>query len=236
MRKEMEVRFLQSNEIPAASALAAEVYRAFVVPFTMAPYEAEQFWRYADANHLRKEAACGRLFLWGIFENGAMCAVGAMQNVGHITMLYVRQPYQRRGFATLLLNTMRDFAFFRLHTGRVTACVFPKHNLPFFGRRGFCRIPGIPEQGAYIPLECRQVMLSYPNRAGYMPYGNSGVVYAQYPCEQIKKKRTEVVYPTKKVRIKTILLLAAVTLALCFMVGIGYSVYHIAADGLLCIM
>ena len=40
--------------------------------------------------NLSQEMLAGRLFLWGAFENGQMCGVSAMQNVGHITALYVR--------------------------------------------------------------------------------------------------------------------------------------------------
>ena len=93
---QMEIRLLYGNEIQWAVQTAHEVYEQCVRPYTRNAAEVQQYYDYMNLPNLSQEMLAGRLFLWGAFENGQMCGVSAMQNVGHITALYVRPQYFRR--------------------------------------------------------------------------------------------------------------------------------------------
>ena len=188
----MEVRLLNGNEIQWAVQTANEVFEYCDRNCVKSQDEIRQHYDYVRPEVLWQEQNAGRLILWGAFENGQMCAVSAMQNVGHITMLYVRPPYQRRGLGSWLLNEMRGFADHVLHLPRVAVNVTPVAYAPFFYRRGFQMIPGMPFNTPYVSLE--------------QPLVNSMM--------------------QKNISTKAILLVTAVTLLLCFGVGVIVTVLH----------
>ena len=117
---QMEIRLLYGNEIQWAVQTAHEVYEQCVRPYTRNAAEVQQYYDYMNLPNLSQEMLAGRLFLWGAFENGQMCGVSAMQNVGHITALYVRPQYFRRRIGSNLVDRMCNFAASRLQCGRVT--------------------------------------------------------------------------------------------------------------------
>lgn len=122
---QMEIRLLYGNEIQWAVQTAHEVYEQCVRPYTRNAAEVQQYYDYMNLPNLSQEMLAGRLFLWGAFENGQMCGVSAMQNVGHITALYVRPQYFRRRIGSNLVDRMCNFAASRLQCGRVTVQVAP---------------------------------------------------------------------------------------------------------------
>ena len=218
----MEIRLLNGNELPLAVALASEVYQAQVFPYTRTSLEAEQFRQYVNVDYLWSEACKNRLFLWGVFENGILNGVSAMQSVGHITMLYVKPYCQRRGYGSLLLNVMQNFAASGLYLNRITINVFPFQTVPFFLKRGFAQIPGVPNQNSYLSLQCRLIPQD----------GNIWMGEPYIPEPPQKKKTSGVTYTTKKISTKTILILVFTVLALLFLIGIGFSIHHIFTDGI----
>ena len=115
----MEIRLLYGNEIQWAVQTAHEVYEQCVRPYARNAAEVQQYYDYMNLPNLSQEMLAGRLFLWGAFENGQMCGVSAMQNVGHITALYVRPQYFRRRIGSNLVDRMCNFAASRLQCGRV---------------------------------------------------------------------------------------------------------------------
>ena len=122
---QMEIRLLYGNEIQWAVQTAHEVYEQCVRPYTRNAAEVQQYYDYMNLPNLSQEMLAGRLFLWGAFENGQMCGVSAMQNVGHITALYVRPQYFRRRIGSNLVDRMCNFAASRLQCGRVTVQAAP---------------------------------------------------------------------------------------------------------------
>lgn len=228
----MEIRLLAGNELQWAVYTANEVFENCVRPYARTVEEVEQYYRYVQVEYLWQEMSAGRLFLWGAFEDGQMCAVSAMQNVGHITMLYVKPYYGGRRVGTMLLNHMCSYAAAMLRKERVTVNVTPVSAVSYFYHVGFTPIQGCPLNAAYISVERRiwSMPQGYPGGAAY------GQGYANYaygtPMAQ-KPKRPEVTYEKKRVSVKKILLLVAGVLILSTGIVAGVTIYHMATEGLL---
>ena len=189
---QMEIRLLYGNEIQWAVQTAHEVYEQCVRPYTRNAAEVQQYYDYMNLPNLSQEMLAGRLFLWGAFENGQMCGVSAMQNVGHITALYVRPQYFRRRIGSNLVDRMCNFAASRLQCGRVTVQAAPSA-ANYFYHTGFTLIQGAPA-GMYVPLERR--IWSVPMTQGYMGnIGGSGSTSAQgggVPVAQPRRTKPEI--------------------------------------------
>ena len=229
---QMEIRLLYGNEIQWAVQTAHEVYEQCVRPYTRNAAEVQQYYDYMNLPNLSQEMLAGRLFLWGAFENGQMCGVSAMQNVGHITALYVRPQYFRRRIGSNLVDRMCNFAASRLQCGRVTVQAAPSA-ANYFYHTGFTLIQGAPA-GMYVPLEGR--IWSVPMTQGYMGnIGGSGSTSAQgggVPVAQPRRTKPEITYPKKKVSARVVLWLTAVTIAFAVAVVTGITVYHITQEGI----
>lgn len=216
----MEVRLLSGNEIQWAVQTANEVFEYCDRNCVGSQDEIRQHYDYVRPEVLWQEQSAGRLILWGAFENGQMCAVSAMQSMGHITMLYVRPPYQRRGLGSWLLNEMRGFADNVLHLSRVTVNVTPVAYAPFFYRRGFQMISGMPFSTPYVSLE--QI---FANSMGQQPWN---MEQNRQPHGKAASE-SGLIYPKKKVSTKVVILITAATFLLCTCVGVVVTVLHMAS-------
>lgn len=150
----MEIRLLYGNELQWAVYTANEVYEGCVRPYAASSDEVAQYYNYVKVENLWQEMSAGRLCLWGAFENGQMCGVSAMQDVGHITMLYVKPYYAKRHVGTELVNRMCVYAASMLRRERVTICVSPAV-ASYFYHIGFTLIQGSALGQNYVPLERR---------------------------------------------------------------------------------
>ena len=211
----MEIRLLYGNELQMAVYTAHETFERCVRPCVRTQREIDRYYNYVNVEHLWQEMSAGRLFLWGAFENGQMCAVSAMQSIGHITMLYVKPYCQRRKIGEQLVNHMCAYAANILHRERVTIQVTPVSVSAFFYHIGFTLIQGAPLENEQVPLERRIWMAP---------------VYQVYAPQAPKKP--EVTYSTKKVSNKVIVGLVVGTLMLCFGIMTALTVHHMATDGL----
>ena len=80
-------------------------------PYVANPKEIEDFKRYADEDHLWVESCKNKLFLFGAFDdNEQMCAVGAIDAAGAVTLLYAGLNFQHRGLEAEVLREMEEFA------------------------------------------------------------------------------------------------------------------------------
>lgn len=149
-----EVRVLYGNEIQWAVNVAREAFVAGMSNAIRSKEEIDRFYNEVTPERLWQEGNTGNLFLWGVFREGALCAVGAMQKDGRITMLYVRPDCQHRGMGLLLLNAMRNQAA-ALHLPQVTIEVTPVTLAPYFYKRGFGVAPMGTEGNGSVLLECR---------------------------------------------------------------------------------
>lgn len=244
----MEIRLLYGNELQWAVYTANEVFETCVRPYAAGVGETEQYYRYVNAEHLWQEMSAGRLFLWGAFENGQMCGVSAMQDTGHITMLYVKPYCAKRRIGATLVDHMSAYANGMLHTERVTIRVSPRV-ASYFYHIGFTLILDCVNGGDCVPLERRiwSVPQSYPGNTGYpQNYAQNGAYALQgysgnmgYPqnyaqnggyAPQDHPAKPEVTYPVKKVPAKYIIVLVAGVFLFITAVITGITVYHMAGD------
>lgn len=203
----MDIRLLYENEVQMAVYTVQEIFEMCVRPYIRSPKEAEQFYGYVRPENLWQEMHEGRLIMWGAFDGGRMCAVAAMQSVGHITMLYVRPQYSRRRIGTRMLSYMCEYAANILHKERVTANVMPVVAAPYFYKNGFTLMQNVPWADTFVSLERQTVGM--------------------------KPQKPKVTYKAKTVSPKRIVALVTGVLIFSFAVMTGVTVYHMATDGLL---
>lgn len=149
----MEIRNLTEREIPFASELAKVVYRSSVEPYFTDQQMRQVFYGYVDKDALHARWQEHQLMLWGAFENNNLCAVGAMQPEGHITMLYVLPQFQRRGIGRKLLAAMQKYAFSTYKLARITVNATPAWTANYFEKLGFRMMRQQPGNGAFASLE-----------------------------------------------------------------------------------
>lgn len=107
----MKIRQLYAYELRPAAALVMETYSRMEQPYVANPKEIEDFKRYADEDHLWVESCKNKLFLFGAFDdNDQMCAVGAIDAAGAVTLLYAGLNFQHRGLEAEVLHEMEEFA------------------------------------------------------------------------------------------------------------------------------
>lgn len=152
----MKIRLLEENEIQLAINAAHETYRICVLPYIRTKEEVDLYNGYVNLEKLWKEMHEGRLLLWGLFDGEELCGVSAMQKTGHITMLYVRPQFQKKGYGKALSDWMRGYAKETLHLKRVTVNAMPVFAVSYFKREGFREIQGIPyPQTFFVALEAK---------------------------------------------------------------------------------
>lgn len=202
----MDIRLLQENEVQMAVQTAHEVFEKCVRTYARTQQEIDLFYGYARVENLLEEMRAGRLAMWGAFEGSFMCAVGAMQSVGHITMLYVSPQYMRRRVGTQLLNHMSVYARDVLQKERVTINVMPIAAAPFFYKRGFTLMQNIPMPQMYVSLERR-----------------NAAVRVEKPIRNYEKKQ---------VSSKHVVAMVVGVLLFCMVTLTAVTIRHIVVDGL----
>ncbi len=160
----MEIRILYPHEIQQASTVAKGVFECCLQQTIPQIAAVQDFLSYVNAENLANLVSCGRLTLWGVFEDNQLCAMSGMQAEGHISMLYVMPVYQRRGYGRQMIHEMRKYAREKYHHTTITVNAMPAWTVTFFERIGFRRI-GTPQYGMvlYISLEAKTIEeVNYP--------------------------------------------------------------------------
>jgi GNAT superfamily N-acetyltransferase len=156
----------------------------------------EGFYAYENEAAVRRLSEEGHLTLWGVFEEGRIVGMSAMQSEGHITMLYVYSAFQRRGYGSLLIEEMRRYAAAQYGHNTVTLNALPAWTSEFFEKRGFHPVQLAPgTQLPFVPMETR-VSSSYR------------------------------VYEKKPIPGRVVIGTSLVGLALCFAVAIGFMAFY----------
>ena len=111
----MEIRELEYEDLEEASkVLWKSFYEAEKHNFSLRGME-----KVRDATSpvsLSMSTVDGMIALYGAFENGALCGVGALRRGNHVLLLYVRPDHWRRGFGSALLRHMEELCA----PGRIT--------------------------------------------------------------------------------------------------------------------
>lgn len=115
----MEIRALKEQDLVYATRLVWDVFSEFEAP----GYEqqgVDEFRRYIESNAVATRMNTGELKLWGGFEGGVLTGVIAIRErepgapktdfngYGHISLLFVRKEYHRRGQARALFETAKQ--------------------------------------------------------------------------------------------------------------------------------
>ena len=154
----MEIKFLNEQAIPQAVYVARGVFDHQIRGAIMDASLTQAFDEYVNEESLRKLYLEGRLFLWGIYADGQLCAVSGMQREGHITMLYVLPFYRKRKMGISLLKEMKRYAADVLGLDRLTVNALPAWSAGFFQRGGFRQMD--PRQGGMSRFVCMEAKIA----------------------------------------------------------------------------
>lgn len=159
----MDIRILSVQELPFAVNLSRYTFEHCLQRSIMQQEMIRGFYQYVSLENLSKLMQSKRINIWGVWMNGQLVGVSAMQAEGHITMLYIAPYCQRRGMGKALLKEMRKCAADVLCCKVVTVNAMPVWTENYFRRQGFQRIqmqqPGAP----YVSLSAPVIKeVSYP--------------------------------------------------------------------------
>ncbi len=119
MNSDLRIRALEQSDIEQAMRLVWEVFSEFEAP-EYGRQGANEFRRYIEPGAVLTRMESGELKLWGGFEHGELKGVIAVRprnpdvpengltGFGHISLLFVRKQYHRRGIARALFETVKQ--------------------------------------------------------------------------------------------------------------------------------
>ena len=148
----MEIKTLSPADARLAASLAQVVFRGSIEPNSPIPQMHAMFYEYADEDRIAQLVADGQLTVWGAFEEGYLCGMGAMQPEGHITMLYVLAQWTKRGIGTALLQTMQKCAFEERKLTRLTVNAYPIWTVGFFRKFQFKNSKEQSPRGEFVSM------------------------------------------------------------------------------------
>lgn len=113
------------------------------------------FYEYAQDEVICEKVRRGDLYVWGAIHDHTLLGMGAITNMGQITMLYVLPEYQRQGIGSELLKGMKNYGP-TLYLNRITVNASPAFTSIWFGRQGFTSIQKNPPRNIpFLAMECR---------------------------------------------------------------------------------
>ena len=162
----MEAKILTMEEMPEAVQVARGVFQYCLQRTVQDSRYITFFEQYANPENVGNLMQQGRLTLWGIYEQGHLIAMSGMQSEGHITMLYVLPIFQRRGYGSQLLETMRTYARVRYGLENVTVNAMPAWTAAYFQRKKFSPVNPAQLNGApFVSLQAKSIrQVSYEKK------------------------------------------------------------------------
>ena len=103
----MNIRELCDADIKEAIDLVWTVFSEFEAP----EYEQDgidEFKRFISLSAINGMRASGELRIWGLYDEKTLAGVIASRGPTHISLLFVRKEYHRRGIARALLAVAED--------------------------------------------------------------------------------------------------------------------------------
>ena len=158
----MEIKILQTEEVPKAVQLARGVFEYCLGNTINEAQLIESFYTYVREENIRQLMEEQKLTLWAAYdEQNNMVAVSGMQSEGHITLLYVLPYYQRRGYGKKLLLAMREYARGTLELAQVTVNAMPAWTASYFSKNKFKAVQPVP----YVFMHAKSVeSTDYPKK------------------------------------------------------------------------
>lgn len=152
----MEVAILTAEQISYAVMLSRMVYDQAVRDKQTDVSVNIFFDEYMNEENIKRQVEDGALTIWGICENRQLVAVSGMTNQGHITMLYVHPYFQRKKYASMLIEEMRVYAAKEYDIDWITVNTMPTWSATYFYKRGFKYTnPGQNFNSPYISLQTK---------------------------------------------------------------------------------
>lgn len=161
----MEIKILQTEEVPKAVQLARGVFEYCLRNTINEAQLIESFYTYVREENIRQLMETQKLTIWAAYdEQNNMVAVSGMQSEGHITLLYVMPYYQRRGYGKKLLLTMREYAREKLELAQVTVNAMPAWTASYFAKNKFKAVQN-PQPVPYVFMHAKTVeSTDYPKK------------------------------------------------------------------------
>jgi GNAT superfamily N-acetyltransferase len=115
----MEICELKENDIKEAMELVWEVFSRFEAPEYLQK-GIDEFRKFIEPETIVKRMDSGELRLWGCFYSGRIVGVAAAKSFeeepfkgglwsgSHVSLLFVKEEYQRRGIARRLFGAVRQ--------------------------------------------------------------------------------------------------------------------------------
>lgn len=95
---EIGIRLIDRQTLEAALELVLDVFMAFEAP-DYSPEGVENFRRFIQPEQVAQRMDRGDMRLWGAWMGGELAGVIAGRGAAHISLLFVRPAFQRRGAA-----------------------------------------------------------------------------------------------------------------------------------------
>lgn len=99
----MDIRALDIRDIRDAMELVREVFFEFEAP-GYSQQGIDEFLRFIEPGAIAAMMDSGELALWGCFDGALLTGVVASKNLNHISLLFVKKQYHRRGIARALFE------------------------------------------------------------------------------------------------------------------------------------
>lgn len=149
----MVVRRLGQGEILPALRLVWEVFEQEVAPCS-SEQGIKNFQNYIYYPNIQQTMLRSGLAVFGAFEQGQLCGVGAILPSGHITLMYVKREWQHRGAGKQLFLEMCTHVIREYRAARVTVHAVPG-SAEAFRHMGMQEVA--PEQNrdgmSFVPME-----------------------------------------------------------------------------------
>ena len=103
----MEILKLKNEEIRKALELVWTVFLEFEAP-DFSNQGIEEFRHFISYPSIIEQLAKKELFMWGCIADKELTGVIATKGMNHISMLFVKKEYHRRGIARSLFHTVEE--------------------------------------------------------------------------------------------------------------------------------
>lgn len=103
----MEIIPLDTSTLPEALSLVYEVFDEFESP-DYPPEGVAEFRRSVNLDSIREKMIKGEWTMKGCFDGSILAGVIAVRNTSHISLLFVRREYHRRGIARRLFHAVME--------------------------------------------------------------------------------------------------------------------------------
>lgn len=120
----MYVKRIQSNDILDGLHLAWEVFAQDVAP-TYPPQGVEEFQQFIKYDHMFPKAQRGEIVFFYAVEGEELCGMSAIRTDGHVSLLFVRKEWQRKGAARRLFHAMQQYCVIERRIATMTVSATP---------------------------------------------------------------------------------------------------------------